>query len=152
MDIIQEIRIGADRELVWKAWTESERITQWFAPAANIQPVIGGAFELFFNPANKDVMSTKGCRFLKVKGPDCLAFEWKGPDPFAAVMNGTPLTTVEVNLEENSGGTLLKLRHTGWQSSPEWDEARGWHVEAWKQMLASLKSNIESGEGILCCG
>ncbi|KKO52970.1 SRPBCC family protein [Paenibacillus sp. DMB20] len=152
MDIVKEIRIAADRKLVWKAWTESERITQWFAPEAHIQPEVGGAFELYFNPGNKDVMSTKGCKFIRLNAPETLAFEWKGPDPFAAVMNEAGnLTVVEVVLEKLDGGTAVRLRHSGWGDSADFEQARAWHVEAWEQMLGSLKSSMEAGEGILCC-
>ena len=152
MEIVKSIGIAASPELVWRAWTESGRITEWFAPAAKIEPVAGGAFELYFNPQNKESMSTKGCKILKLEAPEQLAFEWKGPDPFAAVMNeGGSLTVVEVTLEPVEGETLVSLRHTGWKDSPEWAPAKAWHMEAWEQMLASLKSSLESGEGILCC-
>ncbi|WP_422658027.1 hypothetical protein ACK8P5_20120 [Paenibacillus sp. EC2-1] len=45
----------------------------------------------------------------------------------------------------------ITLLHTGWKDSDDWLRAREWHVQAWEQMLGSLKSNIESGEGMLCC-
>ncbi|ETT39265.1 hypothetical protein ABER99_18075 [Paenibacillus glucanolyticus] len=43
------------------------------------------------------------------------------------------------------------MEHTGWKDSQEWLKAREWDVNAWEDMLASLKSNFESGDGILCC-
>lgn len=152
MDIIQSITIQSEKELIWKTWTEAERITKWFAPAAEIDSQVNGKFELYFNPANKDMMSTKGCTIMKFVPCELLAFQWKGPDPFAETMNTSEkLTIVEVTLESQSGGTRVTLIHTGWGDSNEWSQARDWHVQAWEQMLESLKSSIESGEGILCC-
>ncbi|MCM3340492.1 SRPBCC domain-containing protein [Paenibacillus sp. MER TA 81-3] len=87
-------------DLVWKAWTESERITAWLAPAAEIEP--------------KREM-------------------------------------VDVELEPASNGTMVTLKHAGWQDSEEWLAAIEWHIQAWEQMLASLKSNMESDNGVLCC-
>ena len=56
-----EVSVEAPLDLVWLAWTETERIMEWFAPAANIVPVKGGAFELFFYPADHTHMSMIGC-------------------------------------------------------------------------------------------
>ncbi|MEK3733864.1 MULTISPECIES: SRPBCC family protein [Paenibacillus] len=152
MVITQETHIQADISLVWRAWTEADRIKEWFAPAAVIEPWQGGRFELYFNPANPSSMSTSGCTILKAEEPHLLIFEWKGPDPFAETMNHSgQLTSVEVGLEPQQDGTRVTLRHDGWKDSADWLAARKWHVEAWKDMLTSLKSRMESGEGILCC-
>lgn len=47
--------------------------------------------------------------------------------------------------------TRITLEHTGWKDSEASLQAREWHVDAWRGMLASLKTSVESGEGILCC-
>lgn len=151
MTVIQETWIEADPPLLWRAWTESARITQWFAPAAEIEPRAGGKFELYFNPAHRESMCTAGCTILLYDEPSTLAFEWKGPDPFAKIMNEGELTAVKVSFIPDRSGTRITLEHTGWKDSGEWLQAREWHVQAWEGMLASLKSSIESGEGVLCC-
>jgi len=152
MTIIETAFLQADVDLVWKAWTQAERVTQWFAPGAAIEPVVGGKYELYFDPSDKTKMSTAGCVILQYEAPQTLVFQWKGPDPFAHIMNhADSLTQVKVSLEPSSGGTQVTVEHTGWGQSEAWQEAREWHVAAWKQVLASLKSKIESGEGMLCC-
>ncbi|MGG6311782.1 SRPBCC family protein [Paenibacillus macerans] len=150
--IVKEIEIDAELELVWKAWIDEQRITLWFAPAAKVEPEIGGRFELFFDPSNKDRMGTKGCTILELEEPCLLVFEWKGPDDFETVMNrGDELTVVRVEFAPEGQGTKIRLVHSGWGSSPAWSEAKEWHEAAWDQVLGSLKSEMESGEGVLCC-
>jgi len=48
--IINEITINAPLNLVWYAWTISERVSQWFAPEAVVEAIEGGAYELYFIP------------------------------------------------------------------------------------------------------
>jgi len=152
MNIAVQQFIQAEVTLVWRAWTESDRITKWFAPVAEIEPKLGGKFELYFNPNNKSSMCTQGCKIVQLEAPQLLAFEWKGPDPFADVVNlEGALTIVKVRLESVESGTMVYLEHSGWNQSEESLKAREWHVEAWNQMLSSLKSSMEAGEGILCC-
>ncbi|UFJ41680.1 SRPBCC domain-containing protein [Brevibacillus humidisoli] len=150
--IVKEVTIAASPELVWWAWTSSDRVAAWFAPEANVEARVGGAFELFFDPANREQMSTKGCIYTELKPKERLAFTWKGPDPFAELMNRqAELTRVVVTLQEENGGTRLLLEHAGWGDGDEWAKALEWHQMAWDQVLGSLKSALESGEGQLCC-
>ncbi|BFH68521.1 hypothetical protein J27TS7_51720 [Paenibacillus dendritiformis] len=152
MTITEEIRIEAEPELVWAAWTQSARITQWFAPAADIEPRAGGKFELYFNPASKESMSTIGCKIVRYDEPRSFTFQWKGPDPFADTMNRQELLTlVKVTLEPAKRGTAVRLEHSGWMDTEAGKQVRQWHVQAWRQMLASLKAMLESGEGAGCC-
>ncbi|MBO8164960.1 MAG: SRPBCC domain-containing protein [Brevibacillus sp.] len=150
--IVKEVRIAASPELVWRAWTSPDRLTAWFAPAAHVEARVGGAFELFFDPDNRDKMSTRGCVFTELTPNERLSFTWRGPDPFAELMNREgELTHVTVTLQEENGSTRLLLVHDGWGEGAEWAEARSWHQSAWDQVLGSLKSALESGEGELCC-
>lgn len=104
-----------------------------------------------FDPSNQNRMGTKGYTILELEEQRVLVFEWKGPDNLAEVMNqGPDLTTVSVELSPEGNGTQLRLVHSGWGDSPAWAEARDWHIAAWDQVLGSLKSEIESGKGILC--
>ncbi|WP_126425207.1 SRPBCC family protein [Brevibacillus marinus] len=153
METLQfEIDVASKKELVWRAWTQTERITKWFAPAAHIDARPGGAFELFFDPVNRDHMCTKGCTFTLLEPMERLGFTWKGPDEFAEVMNkDESLTYVLVTLSEENGATKVVVEHSGWGEGSEWENARNWHEIAWKQVLGSLKSALESGEGELCC-
>ncbi|MBY0087947.1 MULTISPECIES: SRPBCC family protein [Brevibacillus] len=147
-----EIEVSSSIELVWWAWTRKERLVQWFAPDATIEPYLGGAYELYFHPANRDQMGTKGCIITHFEPKERLGFTWKGPDEFADTMNHEDaLTYVLVTLSEAGGKTQVLVEHFGWKEGEEWEKARGWHEMAWSHVLGSLKSALESGEGDLCC-
>jgi uncharacterized protein YndB with AHSA1/START domain len=147
-----EVTIAAPRDLVWWAWTESDRVAAWFAPEARLDARPGGAFELFFDPSDHDHQCTKGCVFTLVEPRKRLAFTWKGPNEFAALMNDQDsLTSVLATLYDQDGGTRVAVEHSGWGEGEEWAQARTWHQTAWEQVLGSLKAALESGEGLLCC-
>ena len=72
--LCMEASVAAPLDLIWWAWTETEGITEWFPPAANIVPVGGGAFELFFDPADHTHMSTIGCVITVIEPMERMAF------------------------------------------------------------------------------
>lgn len=145
MTITKEVVIKAEQELVWGAWTQADKITKWFAPKAEIDPKKDGKFELYWDLANDDSNSTKGCKILKIQKPNFLEFEWKGPDQLAGIMNlENQLTTVQVTFEQTADGTKIVLKHTGWQNSESWEKAKQWHERAWNSLFEKLKSYLES--------
>ena len=151
--IINEITIIAPLNLVWYAWTISERVSQWFAPETVIEAKEGGAYELYFIPGNSTGMNTKGCKITKLINEKELHFTWKGPDQFGAFMNNeNQLTKVNVNfISISNDSTRVIVEHTGFGDNKDWNEATNWHQMAWSGVLDSLKSSIEKGEGNLCC-
>lgn len=150
--IRSQVVVAAAQDLVWWAWTHADRITKWFAPVANIEPRVGGAFELFFNPSDREHDCTVGCTFTVVEPMSRLGFTWKGPKHLSAIMNKPDhLTSVIVTLEPVDGGTQVTVEHTGWGEGEAWSDAHAWHVMAWDQVLPSLKKALESGQGDLCC-
>ena len=134
--------LPAGIEALWCEWTDHEKITKWFSPEANIEPCLDGAYELFFDPSNHDSMSTKGCRITKFEPCALLAFQWKGPDQYAQLMNTPPKTQVEVTLTPKDETTVMTITHTGWGEGSDWEEARGWHDRAWKGVIADLKGHL----------
>ena len=151
--IIKEITINAPLNLVWYAWTISERVSEWFAPETVVEAKEGGAYELYFIPGNSTGMNTKGCKITKLINKKELHFTWKGPDQFEAVMNKeNELTKVKVYFESiDDCSTKVIVEHIGFKDNADWSEAINWHQTAWSGVLDSLKSTLEKGEGNLCC-
>jgi len=151
--VSKEITIDTSIDLVWYAWTLSERVSEWFAPQAIVEAVEGGAYELYFVPGNTEMMNTKGCKIIQLKKNEQLQFTWKGPDQFTDLMNNEEnLTVVNVAfVPVDVDSTIVSIQHTGFQEGDQWKEAIAWHDMAWSGVLQSLKSALEKGEGNLCC-
>lgn len=129
-------------------FTDRQKVESWLATEANVEPKIGGLYELFWNPEDKQYDSTIGCRITVLVPDRLLAFEWKGPKQYDHFMNSAdPLTHVAVSFVPTSHSTTeLHLVHSGWRGSPEWEEARQWFANAWKQAFGELKNKIEAQE------
>lgn len=148
----KEVIIQAPLSLTWHAWTIADRVSVWFAPETVIVPEEGGAFELYFERGNTSGMNTRGCKITKLVPEQELHFTWKGPDPFADLMNQDELTLVKVNfVKMDDETTKVMVEHSGFQTGDSWNEAFQWHQMAWSGVLSSLKSALEQGEGKLCC-
>ncbi|MGG0938666.1 SRPBCC domain-containing protein [Brevibacillus centrosporus] len=147
------VTIHAPLNLVWFAWTISDRVSEWFAPEAVIDPIEGGPFELYFEPGNTTRMNTKGCKITKLLDQEELQFTWKGPDPFAEIMNqANELTIVKVTFASvDQQTTTVTIEHSGFMEDEKWEETFKWHQMAWSGVLSSLKSALETGKGNLCC-
>jgi len=135
--------IAAPRDRVWRAWTTPQGLASWLCLRANIKPVVGGKFELFWNPdeTRPESDSTLGCRVLSIDRPRLLHFTWRGSDEVADVMNApdAPVTDVKVDLFPTLDGTRLELTHTGWGDGPSWERAREWFDRAWAGALEKLR-------------
>ena len=136
--------LKAPIEKIWHAWTDTETVTKWFSPEANIEPTKGGAYELFFDPKDHNHMSTIGCKITQLQAPTNLSFQWKGPDQYAAFMNTPPQTSVKVTLTEAEGKTKLIIEHDGWKEGPGWRDAKEWHIGAWEGVLEELENYMKS--------
>ena len=135
-----QLKLQAPVEAVWHAWTDSETITKWFSPEAYIEPRLGGAYELYFDPDDHDHMSTKGCKITKIQPTTHLSFQWRGPDQYLHVMNDPePATHVHIEFQEEGVETTITVIHEGWGTGQAWDEAREWHKKAWEGVLKDLQ-------------
>lgn len=139
-----EMSVSAPADKVWEAWTESERISKWFAPEARIEPRPGGPFELFFDPSDHSHMCTRGCIITVFEPQKRLGFSWKGPDQYAELMNNRTLTSVQVSFQDEEGATRIILEHGGWGEGKKWEEAREWHRREWEAALRKLKTVMEN--------
>ncbi len=147
--ILFDVYIERELNIVWSAWTKSDKVSQWFAPAANIVAKEGGAYELFFDPSDHTHMSTLGCVIIKIEPMKELSFTWKGPDQFSKLMNEpNPITFVEILFEKEKKGSRVFIRHSGWKEGKAWDEAKSWHATAWKQVLESMKSYLGADKNL----
>jgi uncharacterized protein YndB with AHSA1/START domain len=132
----------------FEMFTQNKLLESWLTEKAEVDPKIGGKFELFWVPDDRENNSTIGCKITGIEKNKLISFDWKGPQQFKSFMNFTdPLTHVIACFSQennNSNKTTIHLFHTGWRKDPEWQEARDWSESAWKTALEALKEKIKN--------
>ena len=72
--------VAADGDAVWAAWTTSAGITSFFAPEAEVEARVGGAFHIFFDPlAVPGLRGADDTRFMALQPKRMLSFDWNAP-------------------------------------------------------------------------
>jgi len=137
-----ELECNTAQAFEW--FTDNEKLTSWLTELAEVEPKVGGKYELFWNPDDKRYDSTIGCKITAIESDKLLAFEWKGPKQYSAFMNSAdPLTHVTVFFVPLSHtSTEVHLVHSGWRSSAEWEEARQWFENMWTWAFSELKKRV----------
>jgi uncharacterized protein YndB with AHSA1/START domain len=143
--IDKEIVVAASLDDAWAAWTTREGITSFFAPDAQVDPRVGGAFQIYFNPLGAP--GSKGAddmRFMALQPKKMLSFDWNAPPHLPAAR--AQRTFVVVRFAPLDGKqTRVSLHHTGWGDGDEWDKAYAYFDRAWGNVLAGMKKRFESG-------
>ena len=132
---------------VFAAWVKPDLLERWLARKAHVEPRVGGAYELFWDPEHPEKNSTRGCRITELVPDAELGFEWKGQAEFAKLV--ADHTRVTIRLEPRDGSTYLRLSHSGWRAGLAWDKARKWQADAWKEAVENLKNMLENMERFL---
>jgi uncharacterized protein YndB with AHSA1/START domain len=126
-----EIRIDAPAEAVFEMLTDADRLTEWMAREARVDPRPGGAFRWTYE--NGDVV--RG-HIVELEPPHrlVLAYGWEVPKS-----RGIPpaSTEVEITLETIDGATLLRLVHRGLPP-----DQGGAHRAGWESFLHRLAVRI----------
>jgi uncharacterized protein YndB with AHSA1/START domain len=124
-----EVTLDAPPAEVYELWTTVEGARRFLAPAAHIDPVVGGRYQIIFDPAGDPEGAshgTKGARILRLVSGRELAFEWPMP-PFGPELGGPPIKTwVELRLDPapgRAGRTRLRFAMEGFERAGKWDEA-----------------------------
>lgn len=143
--IYQSVLLRCDPQRAFEMFTVNEHLEKWLTVVADVEPRVGGRYELFWVPDDKENESTTGCKVLAIQPGKFLSFEWKGPKQFKHFMNDVrPLTNVAVSFIPTEEGTEVYLLHTGWGDTPEWEKARQWFIAQWKATLSELKKYVRS--------
>ncbi len=144
--IEQRVHLDAPLDEVWTALVDPAKVGTWCAARANVIPERGGAYELFWQPDTPDHGSTIGCRITAISRGRYIAFTWRGPDQFLALMDEgdppPPPTHVTITLSPVARGTDLTLRHVGFSEGNDWAEALAWHDRSWKTCLGNLAAFV----------
>ncbi len=127
--IVREVRIEARPETVFEFFTDPAKLTRWLCAAATVDPRPGGVCHQT-HEAEGGPYHMRG-EFVEVAPPTRVVFTWGFTNPDASVAPGA--STVEVTLEPDGAGTLLRLVH---RDLPE--AAIESHTGGWTRLLAEL--------------
>jgi uncharacterized protein YndB with AHSA1/START domain len=120
-DVIErEIRIEASPETVFELLTEQEQYVRWKGRNARLDARPGGEFWVEINDQAKAVGE-----YVEVDPPRRVVFTW-GWEGNDAVPPGS--STVEVTLEPDGAGTILRLLHRGLPAPAVAGHSHGWDL------------------------
>jgi uncharacterized protein YndB with AHSA1/START domain len=143
--IDKSIEIAATLDDAWAAWTTREGIVSFFAPDAEIDARVGGAFHIHIDPGGAP--GSKGAddmRFMALQPKQMLSFDWNAPPSLPEAR--AQRTFVVVRFEPLGDKlTRVTLHHTGWGAGGEWDKAYTYFDRAWANVLGNLKKRFDQG-------
>jgi len=141
-----DVTVAATPAQVWPLWTTNEGVRSFFAPGSNIELKVDGLYEIFFAPAAPaGQRGADGMRLLVVESNRRLVFTWNAPTALPYVRGQRTVVSVDFT-PVGADSTRVTLRHTGWGSGPEWDEAIAYFEPAWNGfVMASFKRRMEHG-------
>lgn len=141
--IHHSLRLHCDAHRAFELFTVDTLLESWLTMVADVEPLVGGKYELFWEPEDRQNNSTIGCRVTAIERPKYVSFEWKSPKQFKHFANDAdPLTHVVVSFIPSDDSTEVHMIHSGWRSSAEWEEARQWQDRAWRVAFNALDKQI----------
>jgi pimeloyl-ACP methyl ester carboxylesterase/uncharacterized protein YndB with AHSA1/START domain len=145
--IVKEVEVRASRAEVWRVWTSTTGVMEFFAPLASVDPRPGGEYEMYFGPSEPvGQRGGEGCKVLSLLPEEMLSFEWSFPPSIPALRESGARTWVVVQLADAGPGvTRVKLTQLGWQDGPEWDKGFAYFDAAWGKVLTWLQQRFATG-------
>jgi uncharacterized protein YndB with AHSA1/START domain len=142
--VVLEGDVAAPPAEVWRALTSPRGVRSFFAAQAKVEPMIGGAYEIYFIPTNPPgLRGTENVRILAMEPPRRLLISWNAPTAFGDLR--TQQTTVEFELAPAARGTRLTLTHFGWGRGARWQKVRDYFAGAWPYVLGQLQYRFDHG-------
>jgi uncharacterized protein YndB with AHSA1/START domain len=122
-------------DVIFRALTEPKQLTKWFVSSAKIKPVEGSGYTLGWKgfPSQKGVVK-------KVTPDRLLVMSW--PNKIEGKMF---MTEARFTLRKKAGGTLLTVKHTGFEEGDDWVWLFGAVQSGWAYFLTNLKSVLAQG-------
>jgi len=141
----KQVELPATLDQVWDAWTTRDGITSFFAPDAQIEPTVGGAFHIYIDPlAASGSKGADDMRYMALQPKKMLSFDWNAPPslPEARAQRTFVILRFEPTAQQR---TRLSLHHVGWGDGGEWDKAYAYFDKAWDHVLGNLQTRFETG-------
>ena len=132
------LQIDASPETVWEFLVDPEKLMRWKGVDAKLDPRPGGIFWCEIIPGH-----VAAGEYVELDPPHRVVFTWGWEGQESSDPHGVPpgSSRVEVTLEPDGAGTLVRLRHL---DLPE--ESREIHGEGWDLYLGRLAIAASGGE------
>lgn len=136
-------KLQCDAHRAFELFTTNHLLESWLTVEADVEPMLGGRYELFWEPHDRENNSTIGCKVTAVESGKILSFEWRTAKQYKHFANNAdPLTHVVVCFRPEDEWTDVHLVHSGWRSTAEWEEARQWQERAWRGAFDVLERRV----------
>jgi uncharacterized protein YndB with AHSA1/START domain/uncharacterized protein YciI len=137
------IIVPASIDEVWKRWTTTEGVNQFFSQNARVELRIGGPFEIYFDmSAPYGLRGSENCRILSFMPQKMLSFEWNAPPKFDDLRYQYTRIVLEFS-DIDSNQTRVDFTQLGWGKGEEWDAVYDYFDSAWDYVLDNLKKSFE---------
>jgi uncharacterized protein YndB with AHSA1/START domain len=148
--IERDILIEAPVEVVWRAVTEPDQISNWFSDAAEVDLRAGGEGTLTWTDRATSRPTTVRISVETVEAPRLFSFRWVHPEGVQAREGNSLL--VEFTLTPEGEHTRLRVVESGLRTI-EWPEEQkatqaGEHSKGWEIHLASLRDLLSRQPGM----
>ena len=143
--IDKEVVVNATLDQAWAAWTTREGIVSFFAPDAEIDARVGGAFHIHIDPGGAPGM--KGAdemRYMALQPKKMLSFDWNAPPSLPEARQQRTFVVLRFAAVDDKT-TRVTLHHTGWGDGGEWDRTYAYFDRAWGGVLSNMKKRFEQG-------
>lgn len=140
------IEIDASVDEVWKSLTEPEALSRWFAPAMTVTPGAGGSVLADWGPglAWKTLIEvwepSRHLRLTETRDRVMTSSPIEEPLPPCRLVQ-------DFYLETERGKTVLRLVHSGFGTSAEWDGEYEGTRDGWATCFLRLKHGLERHRG-----
>jgi uncharacterized protein YndB with AHSA1/START domain len=130
----REIRIHASPQTVFAFLTDPAKMVRWMGTEASLEPHRGGTYRV--NVTGRECVRGQVVEIV----PDTrLVFTWGWEDGMFPVPPGA--STVEISLEPDGDGTLLRLTHRDLPA-----DMRRFHALGWRHSLSRLAVAAAGGD------
>lgn len=141
----RDVLVPASLEDVWKAWTTTEGLKTFFSPAAKVELVLGGPYEIYFDlEAPYGSRGSEGCRVLSYLPMEMLSFDWNAPPEFGELRRKHTVVVLQFN-DAGPGKVRIVLSQLGWGKGEQWDKLYDYFYKAWSLVLGNLKKRFVAG-------
>jgi len=128
-----EIEIDATVEQVWEAVSTSQGIASWFAPDVKVEPGVGGSVIVSMGPGMEATSRIE---------------VWEPNQHIRIVADrseGAPPSVIDYYVESRGGSTVMRLVHSGFESTAKFDGEFESYGRGWPVYLKIMKHSVEHG-------